>query len=247
VAPHGARIDPSLGDLPRSSGRLRWDGHDLAALAAIHGFGNVAQYASIAFIEHLGGKVVCVGCYDKNDKKAYTYTKNDGVDPHFLLSITDQYGTIDKAKAQAAGYNLEDENAWISKDVDVLIPAAIEGVLTGETAKLVSKRVRIIAEGANGPSTPEADAIYKERGIFIVPDFLCNAAGVTCSYFESVQNDMNYYWPKEEVLAKLDQKMTAAFWGVVEMAKKKNVFMRNAAYMVAIDRVATAMKLRGWV
>jgi glutamate dehydrogenase (NAD(P)+) len=107
--------------------------------------------------------------------------------------------------------------------------------------------VKIVAEGANGPTTPEADAVLKKRGIFNIPDFLCNAGGVTCSYFESVQNDMNYYWPKEEVLAKLDQKMTAAFHAVLEMSKAKKVYMRNAAYMVAIDRVGKAMKLRGWV
>jgi glutamate dehydrogenase (NAD(P)+) len=216
-------------------------------LASIHGFGNVAQYAAIGFIEMLGGKVVCVGCWDRHDKRAYTYTKNEGIDPHFLMSITDQYGTIDKEKAKAAGYLIEDANAWISKDVDVLIPAAIEGVLTGETIGLVSKRVKIVAEGANGPTTPEADAVLKQRGVFNIPDFLCNAGGVTCSYFEGVQNDMNFYWSREEVLTKLDQKMTNAFHAVLDMSAKRGVYMRNAAYMVAIDRVGQAMKLRGWV
>ena len=216
-------------------------------LASIHGFGNVAQYAAIGFIEMLGGKVLCVGCWDRNDKRAYTYTKNDGIDPHFLMSITDQYGTIDKEKAKAAGYLIEDANAWISKDVDVLIPAAIEGVLTGETIGLVSKRVKIVAEGANGPTTPEADTVLKQRGVFNIPDFLCNAGGVTCSYFEGVQNDMNFYWSREEVLTKLDQKMTNAFHAVLDMATKRSVYMRNAAYMVAIDRVSMAMRLRGWV
>jgi glutamate dehydrogenase (NAD(P)+) len=216
-------------------------------LASIHGFGNVAQYAAIGFIEMLGGTVVCVGCWDRHDKRAYTYTKNDGIDPHFLMSITDQYGTIDKDKAKAAGYLIEDANAWISKDVDVLIPAAIEGVLTAETIGMVSKRVKIVAEGANGPTTPEADAVLKQRGVFNIPDFLCNAGGVTCSYFEGVQNDMNFYWSHEEVLTKLDQKMTNAFHAVLDMATKRGVYMRNAAYMVAIDRVSQAMKLRGWV
>jgi glutamate dehydrogenase len=215
--------------------------------ASIHGFGNVAQYAAIGYNEMLGGTVVCVGCWDRHDKCAYTYTKESGIDPHFLMSITDQYGTIDKEKAKAAGYLIEDANAWIGKDVDVLMPCAIEGVLTGESAKAISKRVRVVAEGANGPTTPEADQILKERGIFNVPDFLANAGGVTCSYFEGVQNDMNFYWSKDEVLQKLDSKMTVAFHGVVDMAKKKNVYMRNAAYMVAIDRVVQAMRLRGWV
>jgi glutamate dehydrogenase/leucine dehydrogenase len=215
--------------------------------ASIHGFGNVAQYAAIGFIEQLGGVVVCVGCYDRHDKKAYTFSKASGIDPHFLMSITDQYGTIDKAKAKAAGYAIEDGNAWIAKDVDVLMPCAIEGVLTAETVKLIKPSVKLIAEGANGPTTPEADAEIKKRGIFLVPDFLCNAGGVTCSYFESVQNDMNFYWSKDEVVKRLDDKMTVAFHAVLDMSVKKKVYMRNAAYMVAIERVATAMKLRGWV
>ena len=216
-------------------------------VASIHGFGNVAQYAAIGFIEMLGGKVLCVGCWDRHDKHAYTYTKNDGIDPHFLMSITDQYGTIDKEKAKAAGYLIEDANAWIGKEVDVLMPSAIEGVLTAETVGMINPRVKIVAEGANGPTTPEADAVLKQRGIFNIPDFLCNAGGVTCSYFEGVQNDMNFYWSRDEVLTKLDQKMTNAFHAVLDMSTKRGVYMRNAAYMVAIDRVGQAMKLRGWV
>jgi glutamate dehydrogenase (NAD(P)+) len=216
-------------------------------LASIHGFGNVAQYAAIGFIEMLGGTVLCVGCWDRNDKRAYTFTKTDGIDPRFLMSITDQYGTIDKEKAKSAGYLIEDANAWIGKEVDVLMPAAIEGVLTAETIGMVNPRVKIIAEGANGPTTPEADAVIKQRGIFNIPDFLCNAGGVTCSYFESVQNDMNFYWSHDEVLTKLDQKMTNAFRAVLDMSVKRGVYTRNAAYMVAIDRVSQAMKLRGWV
>lgn len=215
--------------------------------ASIHGFGNVAQYAAIGFIEMLGGVVVCVGCYDRHDKKAYTFSKDAGIDPHFLMSITDQYGTIDKEKAKAAGYTIEDGNAWIGKDVDVLMPCAIEGVLTAETVAMIKPSVKVIAEGANGPTTPEADAEIKKRGTFLIPDFLCNSGGVTCSYFESVQNDMNFYWSKDEVVKRLDDKMTVAFHAVLDMSKKKKVYMRNAAYMVAIDRVATAMNLRGWV
>ncbi len=215
--------------------------------ASIHGFGNVAQYAAIGFIEMLGGVVVCVGCYDRHDKKAYTFSKDAGIDPHYLMSITDQYGTIDKEKAKAAGYAIEDANAWISKDVDVLMPCAIEGVLTAETVGMIKPSVKLIVEGANGPTTPDADIEIKKRGIFMIPDFLCNSGGVTCSYFESVQNDMNFYWSKDEVVKRLDDKMTVAFHAVLDMSEKKKVYMRNAAYMVAIDRVATAMKLRGWV
>jgi glutamate dehydrogenase (NAD(P)+) len=213
---------------------------------AIQGFGNVSQFAAIGFIEMLKGKVVCVSYWDRDDRKSYTVSK-DGVDPHFLMSITDQYGSIDKKKAQAAGYTIEDGNAWISKDVDVLIPAAMEGQITAENVNKISKQVKIVAEGANGPTTPEADEVYKSRGIFLIPDFLCNAGGVTCSYFESVQNDMNFYWTKEEVLEKLDTKMTQAFSGVLEMSLKEKVYMRDAAYMVAIDRVVKAMQLRGWL
>jgi glutamate dehydrogenase len=214
--------------------------------AAIEGFGNVAQYAAIGFIEMLGGKVACVSCWDRTDKKSYTYSHKEGVDPRFLLTIVDQYGTIDKKKAQEKGYVIEDGEAWISKDVDVLIPAAIEGHVNADTVKKISKRVKLVAEGANGPVTPEADEYFKANNIFDIPDFLCNAGGVTCSYFESVQNDMNYYWTKQEVLEKLDTKMTQAFHAVLDMSSSHNAYMRDAAYMVAIDRVVKAMKLRGW-
>src|SRR3990170_8328199 len=121
-----------------------------ASVAAIQGFGNVAQYAAIGFKEMLGGQVTCVSCYDGGDKKNYTFSHPSGVDARFLQSITDQYGTVDKAKAKAAGYVIEDGDAWITKEADVLIPAAIEGQVTGETASKMHKRVRLIAEGANG-------------------------------------------------------------------------------------------------
>ncbi len=214
---------------------------------AIQGFGNVSQYAAIGFIEQLGGKAVCVSCYDRNDRTSYTYVKPDGIDPRFLQSITDQYGTIDKAKAKAAGYALEPGEAWIAQEVEVLIPAAIEGQITGQTVGNISPKVKLVAEGANGPTTPEADEVLKKRGIFDIPDFLCNAGGVTTSYFESVQNDYNYYWEKDLVLNRLDQKMTSAFRGVLDMALARDVYMRDAAYMVAIDRVVRAMDLRGWI
>jgi len=216
-------------------------------IAAIEGFGNVAQYASIGFVEMLGGKVACVSCWDRNEKKSFTYSHKDGVDGRFLLSITDQYGTIDRKKAEEAGYLVEDGNAWITKEADVLIPAAIEGHVNSETVKKMSSRVRIVAEGANGPTTPDADEILKQNKIFMIPDFLCNAGGVTTSYFEGVQNDMNFYWSKQEVLERLDAKVTAAFQDVLRRAEKKNVYMRDAAYMVAIQRVVDAMQIRGWL
>ena len=200
----------------------------------------------IGFIDLLGGKVACVSCYDRNDKKSYTYSHKEGIDPHFLLSIVDEYGTIDKKKAQDKGYVVEDGDAWISKEADVLIPAAKEDQVTAETIKKMSKRVKIVAEGANGPCTLEADEYFKANKIFNIPDFLCNSGGVTTSYFESVQNDMNFYWTKDEVLQRLDAKMTQAFQGVLNMSLKEKAYMRDAAYMVAIDRVVKAMQMRGW-
>ena len=216
------------------------------AVATIQGFGNVAQYASIGFVEMLGGKVACVSCWDRHEKKSFTYSRKDGINPRFLLTIVDEYGTIDKKAAEKAGYIVEDGDAWITKEADVLMPAALEGQVNADTVKKMSSRVKIVAEGANGGVTPEADEFFKSHKIFDIPDFLCNAGGVTTSYFESVQNDMNYYWTKEEVLGRLDTKMTQAFNNVIEMSVKENVYMRDAAYMVAIDRVVKAMQLRGW-
>jgi len=215
--------------------------------AAIQGFGNVAQYAAIGFNQFLGGKVICVSCWDRVERKSYTFTKEDGIDPAFLKTITDQYGSINKDKARDAGYQIEDGDAWLSKDVDVLIPAALEGQITGDTVHQISGQVKILAEAANGPTTPDADKVLLERGIFVIPDFLCNAGGVTVSYFEGVQNDQNFYWALEEVNERLDQKMTSAFKSVLDMSLEKNVYMRDAAYMVAIDKVVKAMKLRGWI
>ena len=107
--------------------------------------------------------------------------------------------------------------------------------------------MKIIAEGANGPTTPEADKVIEERGIFMIPDFLANAGGVTCSYFEQVQSNMNYFWEKDEVLGKLDVKMTSAFQGVYDLAQKRDLYMRDAAYTISIARVAQACRERGWV
>lgn len=217
------------------------------AVAAIQGFGNVAQYAAIGFIEMLGGRVICVSYWDREDKKAYTVSKEDGVDPHYLMSITDQYGSIDKKKASDAGYRIEDGGEWIKKEADILIPAALESQINVDTVNLIHPRVKLIAEGANGPTTPEADEVIRQRDIFVIPDFLCNAGGVITSYFESVQNDMNFYWSKEEVFQRLDSRVTTAFHGVLDMSLKEEVNMRDAAYMVAIDRVVKAMQLRGWI
>lgn len=217
------------------------------SVAAIQGFGNVAQYAAIGFVDFLGGKVACVSYWDSDDQAAHTVSHPEGVDPKFLQTITNTYGMIDKEKAQEAGYEIEPGEAWISKEADVLIPAALEGQINEETVKDIHERVKVVAEGANGPTTPEADEVLQERDIFVIPDFLCNAGGVTVSYFEAVQNDMNFYWPKDEVLTKLDDKMTKAFQDVVGMSSREEVFMRDAAYMVAIEKVVKAMELRGWI
>lgn len=217
------------------------------SVAALQGFGNVSQYAAIGFVEILGGTVACVSCYDRHDKKAYTYSKKGGIDPRFLMSIVDQYGTVDKQKALDSGYEVTDGDKWLEADVNVLIPAALEGQITGDTVKKISKNVKLVAEGANGPTTPEADEVFKKNKVFVIPDFLCNAGGVTTSYFEQVQNDMNYYWSKDEVLRRLDLKMTAAFDAVRDRSLEEKVYTRDAAYMVAIDRVVAAMEMRGWL
>jgi len=217
------------------------------SVMAAQGFGNVTQYAAIGFVEQLGGKVACVSYWDRDDRCPYTVSHKNGVDPRFLQSITDIYGSIDKDKAIEAGYIIEDANAWITKDADVLMPGALEGQVNIETVHMISDRVKILAEGANGPTTPEADEVLKARGIFNIPDFLCNAGGVTTSYFETVQNDMNFYWSKEEVLKRLDDKMTVAFNDVLAMSKRESVYMRDAAYMVAIEKVVKGMELRGWL
>ena len=112
----------------------------------------------------------------------------------------------------------------LALEVEILIPAALENQVTGENVDKVARTVRIVAEGANGPTTPEADEVLKQRGIFVIPDLLANAGGVTCSYFEQVQSNMNYYWSKDEVLGKLDVKMTSAFHDVYEMASRRDYF-----------------------
>ncbi|OGC92424.1 MAG: glutamate dehydrogenase [candidate division Zixibacteria bacterium RBG_16_53_22] len=214
--------------------------------ASVQGFGNVAQYA-IRLYNQIGGKVVCASCWDQNDQTSYSFRRKTGVDPDALITITDRFGGIDKSKAAEMGYEILPGEAWLEQEVDILVPAAIENQITGENAGKMKKSVRIIAEGANGPTTPEADKVISERGIFLIPDFLANAGGVTCSYFEQVQSNMNYFWEKDEVLGKLDLKMTSAFQAVSELARKRKLYMRDAAYMISISRVAQACKDRGWV
>ncbi|MBN2445552.1 MAG: Glu/Leu/Phe/Val dehydrogenase [Phycisphaerae bacterium] len=214
--------------------------------AAVQGFGNVAQYA-IELYNQLGGRVVAVSCWDQEDQEAYTFRKTDGVNLDELRKITDRFGGINKQKAAELGYERLPGEAWIEQDVDLLLPCALENSVTGDNVGKISKRVKIMAEGANGPTTPEADHVLHERGVFVIPDFLANAGGVTCSYLEQVQSNMNYFWEKDEVLGKLDVMMTSAFIAVSEMARKRKLYMRDAAYTIAIARVAQACKDRGWV
>ena len=208
--------------------------------ASIQGFGNVGEYAARKYTE-LGGKVIAISCWDNNDKKSYTFRDSNGIDIEQIASIKDAYGTIDKEKALEFGLELLDGDDWLSQDVDIIIPCALENQLTPETFAKVSDTVKVICEGANGPTTPDCDELIKAKNIYLVPDFLCNAGGVTCSYFEQVQCNMNYFWPKEEVFEKLDAKMTSAFWAVHNLAQEENLYMRDAAYVIAIKRVAEAV------
>ncbi len=214
--------------------------------ASIQGFGNVAEYAARLYSE-LGGKVIAVSCWSQSDAKSYTFRNANGCNIEQLVSIKDKFGSIDVAKAKELGYEVLDGDAWISQDVDILIPAALENQITPTVFPKISKTVKFIAEGANGPTTPDCDPLINEAGIVLVPDFLCNAGGVTCSYFEQVQCNMNYFWGKEEVLTKLNSAMVNAFDAVYALSEEKNITLRDAAYQIAIMRVANAVKLRGWV
>jgi glutamate dehydrogenase len=215
-------------------------------LVSMQGFGNVSQYA-LELYTMLGGKVICVSSWDQKDQTSYSFRKKDGIDLKEMLNITDKFGEIDKVKAKELGYEVLAGEAWLEQEVDILIPAALENQITSDNVGKISKRVKIVAEGANGPTTPEADKILHERGILNIPDFLANAGGVTCSYFEQVQSNMNYFWEKDEVLGKLDIKMTTAYRAVSELAKKRNLYMRDAAYVISVSRVAQSCKDRGWV
>lgn len=214
--------------------------------ASIQGSGNVAQYAARLY-EELGGKVVSISCWDNDDQQAYSYCKLDGIDADQICAITDDYGTIDKGKACDMGCSAIADDGWLTQDVDILIPAAMENQINMGNVHKISPQVKIIAEGANGPTNTEADEILRKSGIFLIPDFLCNAGGVTCSYFEQVQSNMNFFWEKEEVLEKLDTKMTGAFKAVRDLAEGRQIYMRDAAYYISIQRVAEAVKMRGWV
>jgi glutamate dehydrogenase (NAD(P)+) len=214
--------------------------------ASLQGFGNVGQNAARLF-QQMGGKVICVSCWDQKDGTSYAYKKKSGLDINSLASLTDRFGGIDQKKAADLGCEVLPGSAWLEQEADILIPAALENQVTADNVKKIHSRVKIVAEGANGPLTSEADQVIASRNIFLIPDILANAGGVTCSYFEQVQSNMNYYWEKDEVLGKLDVKMTAAFHSVLELARDKRFSMREAAFFIAIARVAQACRDRGWI
>lgn len=214
--------------------------------ASFQGFGNVSQHA-IKLYDQYGGTIKAISSWDNNAKTAYTYLKKDGINVEELLGITDRFGQIDTDKAKDLGYEILPGSAWIEQDVDIIIPAALANQINADTAPRISPAVKMLAEGANGPTTPEADEIIKSKGLWVIPDFLANAGGVTCSYFEQVQCNMNFFWEKDEVLTKLDAKMTNAYKAVSDLARSKKLYPRDAAYHISIQRVADACKKRGWV
>ncbi len=216
------------------------------ALASVQGFGNVGQHAVKLLVE-LGVKVVAVAALDARERTPFTVVKEDGVRAEELVGITDGFGGIDREAASHLGYEVLPGGAWLEQDVDVLVPAALENQITAENVSSVAPRVRIIAEGANGPTRPEAEQALAARGVVVIPDLLAGAGGVTCSYFEQVQSNMNYFWERDEVLGKLDVKMTSAYIAVSELARKRKLPMRDAAYIIAVSRVAGACKARGWL
>lgn len=213
---------------------------------SLQGFGNVGEYFARLY-ESIGGRVVAISCWSDEDKAPVTYRKKGRVNVAELADIKTQYGSIDRHKAEELGYEVLPGDAWLEQDVDILLPAALENQITPESVGRISPQVKIICEAANGPTVPDCDPILAERGITVIPDFLANAGGVMCSYFEQVQSNMNYYWPKDEVFEKLEKGMVKAFQGVYEMSVRENITLRDAAYRIAIKRVSDAVKIRGWV
>jgi glutamate dehydrogenase (NAD(P)+) len=205
------------------------------ATVAIQGYGNAGYYAAKLMKEIAGSKVVAI-----TDSRAGVYDPN-GIDADAANEHKQKTGSVAGFNGLKAITNAE----VLELDVDVLIPAAIENVITEKNAANV--KAKIIAEAANGPTTPEADAILHANGKYVIPDFLCNAGGVTVSYFEWVQNINGFYWKIEDVHQRLHERMVKAFNETHEMAKKHNVDNRIGAYMVSVQRVAEAMRLRGWV
>jgi glutamate dehydrogenase (NAD(P)+) len=202
---------------------------------AIQGYGNVGSFAHKLGHEKFGLQVVAV-----SDEFGGIYSA-EGLDPFVVSKHLRRTGRV----AGCPGTEEISNSDLLELDVAILIPAAIENQLTGRNAANI--KARVIAELANGPTTPEADRIFREKGIYIIPDFLCNAGGVVVSYFEMVQNSYQFYWDEPTVQERLDYKMTIAFQAVHKMAQARGVDNRVAAYLVAVNRVAEAVRLRGWV
>jgi len=204
------------------------------ATTAIQGYGNAGSFAHKLGVEILGLKVVAV-----SDSKGGIY-KADGLDYKEVMAHKEKTGSV----IGLPGSKFITNEELLELDVTVLIPSALESVITEANAGRVKAKLSV--ELANGPTTPEADKILYKNGVYVIPDFLCNAGGVTVSYFEMVQNAYDYYWEVDLVHERLDKKMTAAFHAVHTAAQEHKVNNRVAAYLVAVSRVAEAVRLRGW-
>jgi glutamate dehydrogenase (NAD(P)+) len=202
------------------------------ATVAVQGFGNVGS-VSADLLSKIGAKIVAV-----TDWKGGVYN-DKGLDIAKLLDYARQHKTID---GFPGGEAIDNEKLF-ALDVDVLVPAALENQITLENAGSI--KAKIVAEGANGPTTPEAHRLLHERGVFVIPDILANAGGVTTSYFEWVQDRHGYFWIENEVNSRLEDKMVEAFKDVLQTSIKYKTDMRTAAYIVAINRVATVTRMRG--
>jgi len=205
------------------------------ATVAIQGYGNAGYYCGTLMEELAKSRIVAV-----TDSRGGVHSE-DGIDPEAAFAHKQATGSVTGFGGLPGITNDE----VLELGVDVLIPAAIENVITDRNAARV--KAQIVAEAANGPTTPEADEILHGNGTYVIPDFLCNAGGVTVSYFEWVQNIGGLYWPLEEVHERLQAKMVEAFHTVHDMARAKDVDNRTGAYLVSVQRVAEAMRLRGWV
>jgi len=203
------------------------------ATVAVQGFGNVGWH-SARLLSELGCRIVGVSDVDGG------VLNEKGLDIPALKAYEREAGTVAGAPG-AAGI---DNSELLQLDVDILVPAAIEGQITKENAARV--KAQIVAEGANGPTTPSADAILGDKGVFVIPDILANGGGVTVSYFEWVQNTQKLFWQQEDVNMRLDSIMTRAFHEVLDIAQRNKVDMRTAAYMLAVQRVARAAEVRGF-
>ena len=202
---------------------------------AIQGFGNAGQYAALLGNEMLGLKLIAA-----SDSKGGVYSEK-GIDPEALVKYKLRTDTLQGFPNTEPISNDE----LLKLEVTVLFPSALEQVITERNADEI--KCKILCELANGPTTPEADEILYQNKVFVLPDFLANAGGVTVSYFEQVQNTYNYYWELDEIHHKLDLKMTHAFQSVYDMSQREKINMRQAAYLVSVARVAEACRLRGWV